>query len=67
MESPLIKDFAGFVNGRWARGSGGSSIAVTNPATGELLATVPDMGSDDTRTHQIHDDSGGKRTRRIIP
>src|SRR4051794_3390281 len=49
MESPLIKEFAGFVNGRWTRGAGASSIDVTNPATGDLLASVPDMSGGDTR------------------
>ena len=34
-----------FVGGRWR---GGDGFAVTNPATGEALGTVPDLGADET-------------------
>lgn len=33
-----------FINGRWIDALDGSTFNVTNPANGQLLATVPDMG-----------------------
>jgi len=38
-----------FINGEWRAADSGSTFAVTNPATGETLATVPEGGADDTR------------------
>lgn len=37
-----------FVDGRWIDG-GAQRIEVTNPATGEVIGTVPDFGRDETR------------------
>ncbi|WP_176593217.1 MULTISPECIES: succinate-semialdehyde dehydrogenase [Sphingobium] len=34
-----------FIAGAWTLADSGATLAVTNPATGELLATVPDMGA----------------------
>jgi aldehyde dehydrogenase (NAD+) len=36
-----------FINGRWEDSTGGRTIDVTNPATGELLTTVPDADACD--------------------
>lgn len=38
-----------FINGNWADAASGETIDVTNPATGEVLGTVPKMGADETR------------------
>ena len=38
------------VDGRWRDADGGGTCDVTNPATGEHLGTVPDMGAAETRT-----------------
>ncbi|MDZ4755286.1 MAG: NAD-dependent succinate-semialdehyde dehydrogenase [Phycisphaerae bacterium] len=38
-----------FVDGRWTVAASGRTIAVTNPATDETLADVPDAGRDETR------------------
>ena len=37
------------VDGRWRDADGGGTCDVTNPATGEHLGTVPDMGAAETR------------------
>lgn len=37
----------GFINGQWVDAASGRTFAVTNPATGETIAMVPDMGRDD--------------------
>ena len=38
-----------FVDGVWCDADSGETIEVTNPATGEVLGTVPKMGTDETR------------------
>src|SRR5277367_761909 len=38
-----------YVNGEWVDALNRSTIAVTNPATGEQLGTVPRMGAEETR------------------
>ena len=38
-----------YVDGEWVDAEGGKTLAVTNPATGELLGTVPNMGAAETR------------------
>jgi succinate-semialdehyde dehydrogenase/glutarate-semialdehyde dehydrogenase len=38
-----------YVNGEWVNAVSGKTFVVTNPATGELIANVPDMGREDVR------------------
>ena len=38
-----------YVDGAWIDSDGGDTIEVTNPATGEVLATVPKLGAAETR------------------
>jgi len=38
-----------YVDGQWIDAAGGKTLAVTNPATGELLGTVPSLGAAETR------------------
>ena len=42
-----LKPRALFINGKWEESLSGQTIDVINPATGELLTTVPDANSDD--------------------
>lgn len=42
-DSTLLKTKA-YINGKWADANNGEVITVTNPATGETVATVPNMG-----------------------
>ncbi|AZT85250.1 NAD-dependent succinate-semialdehyde dehydrogenase [Marinobacter sp. NP-4(2019)] len=44
----LIRESA-FINGKWVQARSGQTFAVVNPANGEHLASVPDMGVEDTR------------------
>jgi succinate-semialdehyde dehydrogenase/glutarate-semialdehyde dehydrogenase len=39
---------AGYVNGNWIGGNGAETFDVLNPATGETLATLPEMGATET-------------------
>src|SRR5215470_13743688 len=38
-----------YVDGKWADADSGKTIEVNNPATGEVLGTVPSMGATETR------------------
>ncbi|WP_205502143.1 NAD-dependent succinate-semialdehyde dehydrogenase [Rufibacter psychrotolerans] len=38
-----------FVNGAWVDATGGKTFEVTNPATGQVIGTVPDMSREDVR------------------
>ena len=46
------------LDGRWCDADDGATFAVTNPATGELLGTVPNMGAAETAPRHR-----GRRTR----
>jgi succinate-semialdehyde dehydrogenase/glutarate-semialdehyde dehydrogenase len=46
--SPLLRE-ACYIDGEWVGADGGGTIAVTNPATGENLGTVPNCGAAETR------------------
>ncbi len=39
----------GYVDGRWIAADSGKTLDVSDPATGEVLGTVPDMGVGETR------------------
>ena len=47
MARMLLKQ-AAYIAGEWVQADGGGTIAVTDPATGETIAAVPDMGSAET-------------------
>jgi succinate-semialdehyde dehydrogenase/glutarate-semialdehyde dehydrogenase len=38
-----------YLDGAWASAAGGKTFAVHNPATGEKIGTVPDMGVEETK------------------
>ncbi|MFM9971627.1 MAG: succinate-semialdehyde dehydrogenase (NADP(+)), partial [Burkholderiales bacterium] len=44
----LLRDKA-YVNGEWVGADSGTTFEVTNPATGAVLARVPDMLEGETR------------------
>lgn len=44
----LIKNEA-FIDGKWIKAGSGKTFDVVNPATGEVLATLPDMNRDDVK------------------
>lgn len=46
-ESPLFRQLA-FIDGAWLGADSGASFSVDNPATGEIVGTVPDMGAGET-------------------
>jgi succinate-semialdehyde dehydrogenase/glutarate-semialdehyde dehydrogenase len=48
LESPLLENLAGYIDGKWSVSDSGKSIPVINPATGESIAMVPVMGKTET-------------------
>ncbi|MDP2699838.1 MAG: NAD-dependent succinate-semialdehyde dehydrogenase [Thalassospira sp.] len=46
-DSGLLRQQA-VIDGVWCHAISGKTVAVTNPATGDVLGTVPDMGRDET-------------------
>jgi succinate-semialdehyde dehydrogenase/glutarate-semialdehyde dehydrogenase len=49
LKDPTLLRTQAFVNGEWVNAANGASQEVLNPATGEKLGTVPDMGAAETR------------------
>jgi len=45
----LLKGSKTFVNGEWVAASSGKTFEVTNPSTGEVIASVPDMTAGDVQ------------------
>ena len=48
IESELLDRPQGYYGGHWVTADSGDTLSVANPATGELLAEIPDMGEPDT-------------------
>jgi succinate-semialdehyde dehydrogenase/glutarate-semialdehyde dehydrogenase len=48
LESPLLPQMRGFINGRWRGAATDAVLSVIDPATGELLSQVPDMAASET-------------------
>ena len=46
--SSLLKGAKTYVDGQWVGAASGETFEVKNPATGEVLASVPNMNAGDT-------------------
>ena len=46
---PLLRDKA-FINGEWVAAASGKNFDVTDPASGKVVGSVPDMDASDTTT-----------------
>jgi succinate-semialdehyde dehydrogenase/glutarate-semialdehyde dehydrogenase len=49
LKNGLLFREQGYVNGEWRAAADGASFPVTDPATGEVVGTVPKMGAAETR------------------
>ena len=49
LKDPALLRQRCYIDGRWQDADNGESIAVNNPATGELLGRIPKMGASETR------------------
>lgn len=48
IESDLLKNLSGYIDGKWVGADSGNTMAVLNPANGKELAQVPEMGKAET-------------------
>lgn len=49
LNDPSLLQQLGYIDGQWVSADSGATLPVTNPATGELLGTAPNMGAAETR------------------
>ncbi|MEJ6656022.1 MAG: aldehyde dehydrogenase family protein, partial [Pseudomonas sp.] len=49
LQSPTLFRQQAFIDGSWCEADHGQRIEIFNPASGERLGSVPDMGADETR------------------
>lgn len=49
LKNPDLLRNQAYINGRWVNGASGATTKVLNPATGELVGTIPQLGADETR------------------
>lgn len=49
LKDPSLLRQQAYLDGKWCDADDGSTITVTNPATGEVLGTVPKMGAAETK------------------
>lgn len=50
LSDPSLLQTQAFINGRWVDANDGETLDVTNPATGEVIASVAKVGSAETAT-----------------
>ena len=67
-DSKLFRQ-SNYIDGTWVNAKSGGTINVDNPATGEVIGTVPKCGTAETRTAIEAADKapGARRPRRIAP
>lgn len=46
-DKSLLKD-QGFINGKWVGAKSGKTFEVTDPSSGKVIGTMPEMGKEDT-------------------
>jgi succinate-semialdehyde dehydrogenase/glutarate-semialdehyde dehydrogenase len=49
LKDPTLLRQQAYINGEWSDADNGATLAVTNPATGEQLGTIPLMGTAETK------------------
>ncbi|HNH36767.1 MAG TPA: aldehyde dehydrogenase family protein, partial [Rhodocyclaceae bacterium] len=49
LNDPQLLRAAAYIDGAWLAADAGGEVVVTNPATGDAIARVPDMGAAETR------------------
>ena len=47
LNDPTLLRVDSYINGAWTKAAGDKRFAVTNPATGEIVAEVADLGASD--------------------
>lgn len=66
LDDPTLFKQQAWIAGRWVDADNGETLPVTNPATGELLGTVPNCGATET-TRAIEAADAAQRQWRKVP
>jgi delta 1-pyrroline-5-carboxylate dehydrogenase len=69
LQDPDLFRRQAYVSGQWCDADNGATLDVNNPATGEILGTVPMMGTAETRRaiEAAKSAWGDWRRRRVVP
>ena len=49
LKEPLLFRQQAYIDGAWCNADSGATFGVDNPATGEIIGNVPDMGAAETQ------------------
>ena len=49
LSDPSLLRHQSYINGQWVDADNGDTVAVTNPANGELIVDIAKVGADETR------------------
>ncbi|HVO02238.1 MAG TPA: NADP-dependent succinate-semialdehyde dehydrogenase [Candidatus Cybelea sp.] len=49
LKDPSLFRQQGYIDGKWVDADSGKTVPVNNPATGEILGTIPNMGTAETK------------------
>ncbi len=49
LSDPALLRQANYIDGKWVQSDSGATVAVRNPATGDVVGEVPEMGAAETR------------------
>ena len=55
-----------YINGSWVDAAGRETIEVTNPADGSVIASVPNMGAQETREAIVHAHQAQRKWRALL-
>lgn len=66
LSQDIVKDRA-FIGGRWMEAKSGAAFDVVNPANDDVIASVPDMGAEETRDAISHADKAFKEWSKLHP
>lgn len=66
LKDPTLFKQLAYINGEWCQAQSGRTIEVTNPATGEVLGTVPEMGAAETKQAIAVSEAAGKAWRGLL-
>ncbi len=50
LQDPSLFKTECYINGQWLKANGNKTVDVTNPATGEVIASVPQMGKEEAES-----------------
>ncbi|EZP74544.1 Succinate-semialdehyde dehdyrogenase [Sphingomonas paucimobilis] len=67
LKDPDLLRQAILIDGEWVQADDGRTLDVHNPATGELIATVPDAGAEETRRAIAAAERATREWRKVLP